>query len=442
LFEKKMPLVANRNPNSTNGYPPDHPPTDFSGVYAYALVEYGFGKPKPFLKLFRQNEIQKIFPRALDQNNPSILLKEGEAFLDEYALGDEIRELGIDAHREFAAFATVFIEVAKRSRTPAEVLTNQQIGSLHKRIENIQQRLERLPTLEGIGTEMARLAAQDWIHSVALSSDGQTLASGSYDQTVKLWDIESGQCLNTLQGHTNWVRSVTFSPDGRTLASGSSDNTVRLWDVKSGQCLNTFDGHINVVLSVALSPDGRTLASSSGDDTVRLWDIKNGQCLNILQSHSSLLWSVAFSPNGKMLASSIDSTVRLWDVQSGQCLNTFQGDTTWVYSVTFSPNGKMLASSGSDQKVCIWDVQSGQCLNTLQGHTALVWSVAFSSDGQTIASGSTDETIKFWDVLTGECLKTLKNRPYEGMNITGVKGLTEAEKAALKALGAVEDEAL
>jgi predicted NACHT family NTPase len=141
---------------------PDHPPADFSGVYAYALVEYGVGKPKPILELFRQQEIQKIFRKALDQNNPSILLKEGEAFLDGYALGDEIRELGIDAHRELAAFATVFIEVAKRSRTPAEVLTNQQIGSLHKRIENIQQRLDRLPTLEGIRTEIARLAAQDY----------------------------------------------------------------------------------------------------------------------------------------------------------------------------------------------------------------------------------------------------------------------------------------
>ncbi|MEW5858970.1 MAG: NACHT domain-containing protein, partial [Cyanobacteriota bacterium] len=152
---------------------PDHPPADFSGVYAYALVEYGVGKPKPILSLFRQQEIQKIFRKALDQNNPSILLKEGEAFLDGYALGDEIRELGIDAHREFAAFATVFIEVAKRSRTPAEVLTNQQIGSLHKRIENIQQRLDRLPTLEGIRTEMARLAAQDYPALAAAESSTQ-----------------------------------------------------------------------------------------------------------------------------------------------------------------------------------------------------------------------------------------------------------------------------
>ncbi len=98
---------------------PDHPPADFSGVYAYALVEYGVGKPKLILELFRHKEIQQVFRKALDQNNPSILLKESETFLDGYALGDEIRELGIDPRREFAAFAAVFIEVAKRPRTPA-----------------------------------------------------------------------------------------------------------------------------------------------------------------------------------------------------------------------------------------------------------------------------------------------------------------------------------
>jgi len=141
---------------------PEHPPADFSGVYAYALVEYGVGKPKPILELFRQNEIQKIFRKALDQNNPSILLKEGEAFLDTYALGDEIRDLGIDPCRELAALAAVFIEVAKRTRTPAEVLTNQQLGSLQKNLRNIQERLDRLPTLEGIRTEITRLAAQDY----------------------------------------------------------------------------------------------------------------------------------------------------------------------------------------------------------------------------------------------------------------------------------------
>jgi predicted NACHT family NTPase len=141
---------------------PDHPPADFTAVYQYTLVEYGIGKPKPVLEMFRQAEIQAIFRKALDQNNPSLLLKEGETFLSGHNLGDQIQALGIDARQEFYQFAAVFIEVAKRTRTPAEVLTNQRLDSLHRQISSIQDRLHRLPTLEAMRTEMARLAAQDY----------------------------------------------------------------------------------------------------------------------------------------------------------------------------------------------------------------------------------------------------------------------------------------
>jgi predicted NACHT family NTPase len=141
---------------------PDHPPADFTAVYQYTLVEYGIGKPKPVLEMFRQSEIQAIFRKALDQNNPSLLLKEGETFLTGHTLGDRIRELGIDARQEFYQFAAVFIEVAKRTRTPAEVLANQRLESLHRQVGGIQERLQRLPTLEAMRTEMARLAAQSY----------------------------------------------------------------------------------------------------------------------------------------------------------------------------------------------------------------------------------------------------------------------------------------
>ncbi|MBE8992181.1 NACHT domain-containing protein [Nostoc sp. LEGE 12450] len=141
---------------------PEHPPADFSGVYAYALVEYGVGKPKPLLELFRQQAIKQAFRTALDHNNPSILLSEVDAFLDTYTLGDDIRSLELEVRREVAEFATVFIEVAKRTRTPADVLLNQKIGSLHKRIACIQEQMERLPTLEGIRTEIARLAVENY----------------------------------------------------------------------------------------------------------------------------------------------------------------------------------------------------------------------------------------------------------------------------------------
>jgi WD40 repeat protein len=290
-----------------------------------------------------------------------------------------------------------------------------------------------------------------WVLSVSFSPDGASLpsgigtllASGSQDHTVKLWDVRTGQLLNTLQGHTNWIWSVGFSPDGTTLASGSGDHTVKLWDVHTGQLLNTLQGHTSWVLSVSFSPDGTTLASGSGDHTVKLWDVHTGQLLNTLQGHTSLVLSVSFSPDGTLLASSSqDHTVKLWDVRTGQLLNTLQGHTSLVWSVSFSPNSHHLASGSYDRSVKLWDISTGYCLQTWQGHTSWVLSVSFSPDGTLLASGSADETIKMWNIKTGECSRTLRTkRPYEGMNIFGVTGLTAAQKATLKALGAVENDA-
>lgn len=280
-----------------------------------------------------------------------------------------------------------------------------------------------------------------WVLSVAFNPQGNTLASAS--ETLKLWDVSTGQCLTTLQVNTNVILSVAFNPQGKALVSGGSDNTVRLWDVSTGQCLTTLQGHTNWVWSVTFSPQGNMLASSSSDRTVKLWDVRTGECLKTLQGHSNGVSSVAFCPQGKTLVSaSDDHTLKVWDINTGECLKTLQGHTNGVSSVAFCPQGKTLVSASDDHTVKVWDVRTGEALRTLEGHSDRVYSIAFHPDGHTLVSGSQDGTIKLWDVVTGNCLKTLKaDRLYEGMNITGVTGLTEAQKVTMKALGAVELEA-
>jgi WD40 repeat protein len=254
----------------------------------------------------------------------------------------------------------------------------------------------------------------DWICSIACSPDGQTIASGSIDQTVKLWNINTGECLATLHGHSRDVWSVAFSIDGKLLVSGSADATVRIWDVSTGQCLHILQGHKNHIWCVVCSKDGNTIASGSSDTTIRLWNIHTGECLKTLQGHTNTLRSLAFSPNGKNLIASDDNqTIKLWDISTGKCFRTLSGYGSGIWALAVSPRNHLrdspiLASGSEDQKVKLWDINTGTCIKTLEGHTNWVRFVAFSPDGRTLASGSSDETVRIWDIQTGECVKILR----------------------------------
>jgi len=245
------------------------------------------------------------------------------------------------------------------------------------------------------------------VTACAFSPDSQQILSASSDNTLKLWEQDSGECLQTFTGHSGSVTACAFSPDGKQLLSASDDNTLKLWDRTSGECLQTFTGHSGSVTACAFSPDGKQLLSASDDATLKLWDRDDGECLQTFTEHSSLVTACAFSPDGKqLLSASADNTLKLWGRDSGECLQTFTEHSSLVTACAFSPDGKQLLSASADNTLKLWDRDDGECLQTFTGHSGLVTACAFSPDGKQLLSASDDATLKLWDRDDGECLQT------------------------------------
>jgi WD40 repeat protein/transcriptional regulator with XRE-family HTH domain len=280
---------------------------------------------------------------------------------------------------------------------------------------------------------------QGTVSALAWSPEGTYLATAGSDRAVRLWNLQTNQLMKTLLGHTNWVWSVAWHPDGTQLLSGGEDRKICLCNPHTDEELSIFYGDdITTIWSVTFSPDGKSIASSGGPHDVKLWGADRQ--LQRLCDHRDWVLSIAWNPDGTILASSSsDQTIKLWDGRSGNLLQTLTGHTNSVWSIAFSPDGKLLASGSYDQTIKLWDVQRGELLQTLQGHSSWVLSVAFHPSQPLLASSSADGTIQIWDLRT-EKRKTLRpDRPYEGMNITGVTGITEAQKGTLQGLGAIGD---
>jgi WD40 repeat protein len=247
------------------------------------------------------------------------------------------------------------------------------------------------------------------VTAIAVAPDGRHAISGFHDGTLKLWELESGTELRSLQGHGDAVNAVAVTPDGKRAVSASKDHTLRVWDLESGAELRSLQGHSDTANAVAVTPDGKRAISGSHDRTLKVWDLESGAELRSLEDHSDWVTAVAVTPDGKRaISASADRTVKVWDLESGAELRGVEGHTRSVNAVVAAPDMKRAVSASADHTLKVWDLESGAELRSLKGHSGAVNAVAVTPDGKRAVSASMDRTLKVWDLESGAELRSLK----------------------------------
>ncbi|MFO7030680.1 serine/threonine protein kinase [Limnospira fusiformis CCALA 023] len=250
---------------------------------------------------------------------------------------------------------------------------------------------------------MSLLGPSQPILAIAFSRDGKLLAGGSGDGHIHIWNLETSEEVIAIAAHeTDRVSmSITFGPQGDIIASGSDDGTVKIWKLSTCQLFHNLQ-HLRGINGIAISPNGKLLAAASSDNSIHLWEVNSGEHQGQLLGHERDINAIAFSRDGQILASaSSDNTIKLWDLETQQLRQTLTGHEDWVRTVAFirSPDQDqkfLLVSGSADRTIKIWDLDQGSAIDTLVGHTKDINAIAISPNHRTIASGSSDNTIKIW----------------------------------------------
>lgn len=247
-----------------------------------------------------------------------------------------------------------------------------------------------------------------WVSTVTVSPDGKLLVSASYDQTLKVWHLETGELRQILTGHRGAVSAIAFSPDGSVLASASFDRNIGLWDAATGDGLGSWEAHMGSVRAIAFSPDGSLLVSGGFDGTVSFWEWHTGAQLHSHLGHTGSVRSLVFGGDGQTLFSSgEDGLIQQWDVATGECIGTVGEDVGAAPAIALHPTRPILASGSSDHTVKLWSLDEQPNLPPLEGHTAPVTAIAFSRDGEFLVSASTDGTLRLWHLPSQDCCGVL-----------------------------------
>ena len=228
-------------------------------------------------------------------------------------------------------------------------------------------------------------------------------ASGSSDNTIRIWGAKNLVCLKTLTGHLFGVFSLKCLPYNR-LACGSFGD-IKIWNIESGECLQTLNGHSRWIHCLVYLPNGN-LVSCSWDKTIKVWDLARGECIKTLASYLSDVNCITLLRNNQLASGSDDKIIKIWNMEIGGCVKTLKGHSNYVWKLLQLESGELVSCS-SDNTIKMWDLTEGTCIRTLVGHTKLVRSIRINMQNNTLMSCSDDKTIKTWNLKTGQCVNTI-----------------------------------